>query len=148
MDRARPRGDRLDLQPALAFASDHSRGVLLTIKRDGLPHATNIAYATLDGAVHVSVTDDRVKTANVRRDPRAALHVSSSNFWNWVVLEGEARLTEVTTDPDDEPAAFLRRVYQAVAGPHPDWDDFNRAMIADRRLVLSVVPDRAYGQLP
>lgn len=138
----------MDIRAALDFVADHSRGVMLTIQGSGLPHASNISYATFDGAIHVSVTDDRVKTANVRRDPRAGLHVTAPDFWRWVVLEGDARLSEVTTDPDDEAAELLRRVYETIAGTHPDWDDFNRAMIADRRLVLSVVPRRAYGQLP
>lgn len=137
----------MDLRRALAFAADHSKGVLLTIKPSGLPHASNILYATFDGAVHVSVTDDRVKTANVRRDPRASLHVSSDNFWSWAALEGDVRLSAVATHADDDAAALLRRVYETIAGPHPDWDDFNRAMIYERRLVLSLLPSEAYGQL-
>lgn len=56
-------------------------------------------------------------------------------------------MSGVTGDPHDEPAALLRRVYAEIAGPHPDWDDFDRAMIAERRLVLSVVPARAYGRV-
>jgi PPOX class probable F420-dependent enzyme len=137
----------LDVQSALTFAADHSKGVLLTVKKDGLPHASNILYATFDNAVHVSVTEDRVKTGNVRRDPRAALHVSSENFWSWVVLEGDVRLSDVTLAPDDDAARLLRRVYETIAGPHPDWDEFNEAMISERRLVLSVFPARAYGQI-
>ena len=34
-----------------------------------------------------------------------------------------------------------------MAGEHPDWDDFRRAMVADGRLVLRVHPERAYGML-
>lgn len=137
----------MDLATALDFAADHSKGVLLTIRGNGMPHASNILYATFDDAVHVSVTDDRVKTSNVRRDPRAALHVSADDFWNWVVLEGDVAVSGITNHPDDEPAAKLRKVYETIAGPHPDWDDFDRAMISERRLVLSVLPTRAYGRV-
>lgn len=137
----------MDPARALDFAADHRRGVLLTIKANGLPHASNILYATIDGAVHISVTDDRVKTRNARRDPRGALHVASDDFWGWVVLEGALRLTEVTTDPEDATARTLRQVYEAIAGPHPDWDEFNQAMIAERRLVLSIDVEKAYGQV-
>lgn len=35
----------------------------------------------------------------------------------------------------------------AAGGPHPDWDEFNQAMIDDRRLVVSIHPERAYGQI-
>ncbi|MFW5904874.1 MAG: PPOX class F420-dependent oxidoreductase [bacterium] len=136
----------MDLQSAIDFAADRSKGVILTIKANGLPHASNIVYATFDGAVHASVTDRRAKTANVRRDPRAALHVSSDDFRSWVVLEGDVRLSPVATHPMDEAATMLRRVYEAIAGPHPDWDEFDRAMIDQRRLVLTIQPEGVYGQ--
>lgn len=120
--------------------------MLITLKSDGRPQASNVVYATFDGGVYVSVTETRAKTANLRRDPRASLHITSRDFGRWVVLEGTARLSPTTTDPADETAALLRRVYETVAGPHPDWDEFDRAMISDRRLVVSVEAERAYGQ--
>lgn len=138
----------MELDQALRFVGERTRGVLLTLKRDGLPQASNVAYATWDGAVHVSVTDDRAKTNNLRRDPRGALHVTSDDFWHWVVVEGSASVSPVTTEPGDTGSRLLRRVYEAVAGPHPDWDEFDRAMIDDRRCVISLRLDHAYGQLP
>lgn len=139
----------MEIERALAFAADHSRGVLITLKKDGRPQASNIVYATFDGAVNVSVTETRSKTANLRRDPRASLHVTSKDFGRWVVLEGTARLSETTKDPTDPAAALLRRTYETAAGqPHPDWEDFDRAMIADRRLVITLDVEHAYGQLP
>lgn len=134
-------------EEALAFAADHTRGVLLTIKGDGRPQASNVLYAVFDDMLHVSVTDDRAKTANLRRDPRVAMQVSSSDFWRWAVLEGDARLSDVTTGPDHATAARLRRVYEEIAGPHPDWDDFDRAMVEERRLVISFPVDHAYGRI-
>ncbi|CAN5823550.1 PPOX class F420-dependent oxidoreductase [soil metagenome] len=136
--------DRIDA--ALEFARPLSRGVLMTLKQEGGPQASNIMYATFDGGVHVSVTDDRAKTVNLRRDPRAALHVTSPDFGRWAVLEGGARLSEVTASPGDDAGNLLRRVYEAIAGPHPDWDDYDRAMIAERRLVVSIPVTHAYGQ--
>jgi PPOX class probable F420-dependent enzyme len=137
----------MDVGTALEFARERTHGVILTIGGDGRPHASNVSYATWGGAVHVSITEDRVKARNVVRDPRTGMHITSRDFWSWVVLEGEAVLSGVTTDPDDEAAALLRRVYEAIAGPHPDWDEFDQAMIEDRRLVLSLPVDRAYGQV-
>jgi hypothetical protein len=32
----------------------------------------------------------------------------------------------------------LRFVYEQVAGPHPDWDEFERDMVAQRRVALSI----------
>ena len=134
-------------EEALDFARAQSRGTVLTIRRNGRPQASNVVYAVLDDAIQVSVTDGRAKTANLRRDPRVAMHVSSHDFRNWAVLEGTAQLSPVTTGPDHPTAAALRRVYEAIAGPHPDWDEFDRAMVDDRRRVLSFTVDHAYGQV-
>lgn len=115
---------------------------------DGRPHATNVLYAVIDGRIGISVTDDRVKTANLRRDPRAGIHVEVGGFWRWVVLEGEATLSQVAADPADEAARMLREVYQTISGgPHPDWSEFDQAMINERRLTVWLRPSRAYGRL-
>lgn len=146
--QSRLRKDQMDIERAVGFASDHTRGVLITLKRDGRPHASNILYATFEGAVHVSVTETRAKTANLRRDPRASLHVTSDDFRHWLVLEGTARLSATTVSPGDDASALLRRVYESIAGPHPDWEEYDQAMIDDRRLVASIVVEGAYGQVP
>ncbi|MGA7272319.1 MAG: PPOX class F420-dependent oxidoreductase [Acidimicrobiia bacterium] len=137
----------MQLQPALDFAADRHLGVILTINQDGRPHASNIGYAIWDGAVHISTRAHQVKIANLRRDDRAGLHVTSDDFGSWVVIEGRAALSLITTDPDDDTAALLRRTYEAIRGPHPDWDEFNQAMIDQRRLVVSLAADSAYGRI-
>jgi PPOX class probable F420-dependent enzyme len=137
----------MHVETALEFARERTHGVILTIGEAGRPHASNVSYATWGGAIHVSITEDRVKARNVERDPRAGMHVTSRDFWSWVVLEGEAVLSEVARHPDDEAAGLLRQVYEAIAGPHPDWDEFDQAMIDDRRRVLSLPVTRAYGQV-
>lgn len=137
----------MEIGPAVEFIGGTTRGVLLTIKPDGRPHASNVTYAVFDDAVHVSVTDSRVKTANLRRDSRVSLYVGASDFWRWVVVEGDAILSPVAARPDDDAAGLLRRYYETAAGPHPDWDEFDSAMIEEERLVVSFRPDAAYGQL-
>ena len=135
----------MDLEAALEYVGSRNKGVLATHKRDGRPQLSNIVYAVADGEIRVSVTDGRAKTSNLRRDPRASLHVTSDDFWTYVVVEGDVELSDVTADPGDEAARLLRSTYRAVAGEHPDWDEFNRAMIDDRRLVVRMRPTHAYG---
>ena len=135
----------------LAFVADHNRGVLTTIKRDGRPQLSNVGYAwdATDGTglIRVSVTDDRAKTRNLRRDPRLSLHVTSADFWTWVVVEGTAELTPVAADPHDATVEELIAYYRGTAGEHPDWDDYRQAMVADRRLVVRFRPEHVYGQI-
>lgn len=137
----------VDLDQALDFARARHQGVLVTLQRQGRPQLSNIAYAVdARGTARISVTDSRAKTKNLRRDPRASLYVPGDTFWSYVVVEGDAELTGVTTRPDDETADELVDLYRAVRGEdHPDWDEFRRAMIEDRRLVVRLRPNRAYG---
>ena len=138
----------MSLDPALTIVvREHRLGVLATIKRDGRPQLSNINYS-FDAdreLVRVSVVDGRAKVANLRRDPRASLLVSSADGWSYTVLEGAVTLSAVTEAPDDEAMEELIEVYRLIAGEHPDWDDYRRAMIADHRLVARLHVERAYG---
>ena len=138
----------MELADAIAFIADHRQGVLVTQKADGRPQLSNITYALIDGVVVISVTDARAKTKNLRRDARASLHVTRQDFYAYVVLEGEAELSPVAAAPDDATVEALVAHYRLIVGEHPDWDDFRRTMVADRRLVVRLAPTRAYGMLP
>ena len=130
---------------AMAFVADRHWGVLVTLKQsDGRPQLSNVAYAVIDGRVRVSVTDDRAKTANLRRDPRVALHVTSDDFWTYVVAEGDAELSPVAADPDDDTATALLELYTAVAGDHDDPATFRRDMVREGRLQVSFAPSGLY----
>jgi PPOX class probable F420-dependent enzyme len=132
----------------LALLSEHKLGVLVTLKRDGRPQLSNVNY-TDDSArrlIRVSVTADRAKTRNLLRDPRASFHVRSDDGWAWTVAEGDADLTPVAADPQDETVEELIDVFRAIQGEHPDWDEYRSAMVADRRLVVRLKVDHAYGQ--
>ena len=139
----------MDLSAALEFARTHRRGVLATLKRDGRPQLSNVAYALgADGVVRMSITEDRAKTKNLRRDARASLHVARDDFYAYVVLEGDAELSAVAAAPDDATVDELVEQYKVIAGEHDDWDAFRAAMVADRRLVARLRPAHAYGMLP
>ena len=139
----------MNLDDALGYARQHPKGVLATLKADGRPQLSNIMFAVGDdGLIRVSVTASRAKTANMRRDPRVSLHATSPDFWSYVVIEADAELTPVTTDPGDATADELVAVYRSLQGEHPDWDEYRSAMVADQRLVARLTPSRAYGFLP
>ena len=131
----------------LKLLSEYDGGVLVTLKKDGRPQLSNVnhAYDPDERIVRVSITDDRAKTRNLRRDPRASYHVTGEDRWAYTVAEGTAELTPVAQDPHDETVEELVRLYRDVLGEHPDWDDFRAAMVRDGRLVLRLRVERAYG---
>ena len=82
----------MDLTEALDFARARKQGVLATIRANGRPQLSNILYVPGDeGMLRISVTDDRAKTTNLRRDPRASLYVLGDNFYQYVVIEAHGR---------------------------------------------------------
>jgi len=138
----------MELDAALAFARDHRWAILATLQRDGRPQLSNIGYAVGDdGLIRISVTEGRAKTANARRDPRVSLHINRDDFWAYAVIEGIAELSPVSAEPGDPTGQELADLYRSQAGEHEDWDDYFRAMVADRRLVLRIRPAHAYGML-
>ena len=141
----------MQISDALDFVSDKRNGMLIALKADGRPQSSNIAYVvgTGDdaGKILISVTDGRAKTANLRRDPRASLHVNRDDFWAYAVIEADVELTPVAAATDDDTVDQLVAYYRTVAGEHDDWDEYRQAMVDDRRLLLKLTPTHAYGML-
>ena len=135
----------MELATAHAFAADRRNGVLVTLKRDGRPQLSNIVYHFADGTFRISITSDRAKYANLRRDPRASIYVGRDDFGAYVVLEGDAQVSVPAHDPHDATADALVDLYRSIAGEHPDWEDYRRAMVADHRAVVTLTPTHAYG---
>lgn len=134
----------------LALIAGNSLAVLATLKRDGRPQLSNVSYHFDPRAltISVSITEPRAKTRNLRRDPRAAIHVSSDDGWAYAVAEGDAVLTPPAADPGDDTVEGLVALYRSIAGEHPDWDDYRRAMVDDRRVLMTLPIAHLYGMPP
>ena len=138
----------MELSEALDFIRERHHAVVTTQKRDGRPQLSNITYILGDDdIIRISVTDSRAKTRNLRRDPRASLHVAQSDFWRYCVIEADVELTPVAADPNDATVDALVEYFRSVMGEHENWDDYRRAMVDDQRLLLLLRPTRAYGML-
>ncbi len=138
----------MEISEALDFVRQKNQGVLTTQKRDGRPQLSNIAYYVDDeGVIRISVTDGRVKTKNLARDPRASLYVTRDDFWAYAVVEADVELMPVATDPNDATVDALVDYFKAVSGEHSDWDEYRQAMVDDGRLLLLLRPVHAYGML-
>ncbi|MGW1819347.1 PPOX class F420-dependent oxidoreductase [Streptomyces sp. NPDC002125] len=141
-----------DIEPGrealLRLLGEHDGGVLVTLKRDGRPQLSNVnhAYYPGEGLIRVSITEGRAKTRNLRRDPRASYHVTSDDRWAWTVADATAELTPPAADPHDDTVEQLITLYRDVRGEHPDWDDYRRAMVQDRRVALTLRIEHVYGQ--
>ena len=137
----------MEIDDALSFIGERKQGILITQRVNGRPQSSNVVYTVTDGLVRISITADRAKYANLRRTPHASLHVNRDDFWAYAVVDGDVELSDVVTAVDDAAADELVDLYRAVAGEHPDWDDYRQALVRDRRLVVRLRPTHAYGML-
>ncbi len=121
-------------------------GTLATNKRSGHPHLTTMVYHW-DAAARVlrfSSTADRVKVKQLRRDPRAALHVPGGDVWSFAVAEGEAEISDITSVPGDATGRELLDMVPAAARP-ADENAFLEQLVAERRVVVRLKVSRLYG---
>ncbi|MEU9420157.1 PPOX class F420-dependent oxidoreductase [Streptomyces sp. NPDC051000] len=122
-------------------------GVLATIKSNGLPQLSPVMpyFDRESGLLHVSMTEGRAKTANLRRDPRAALEVTAPDGRSWATAEGPVTLVGPGTDPHGPEVDALVDYYRLAAGEHPDWEEYRSVMVSDRRVLMTMTVERVYG---
>jgi PPOX class probable F420-dependent enzyme len=131
-----------------ALLAESRLGVLATIKSDGRPQLSPVTpfYDRDAGVIYVSMTEGRAKTANLRRDPRAALEVTSQDGWSWATADGTATLIGPGTDPHGPEVEALVDYYRKAAGEHPDWDEYRSVMVEDRRVLMKLKVEKTYGE--
>ncbi|MBM11320.1 MAG: hypothetical protein CL759_04500 [Chloroflexi bacterium] len=129
-----------------AFTTENHQGVLSCFRRNGMPQMSVVTCGAYGDGVAFTTTADRAKLLNLKRDSRCSLMVSQRDWWGYVVLEGEATILSPGETDADELRLALRDVYRAATkGEHPNWEEYDQAMVADRRSAVIVVPDRVYG---
>ncbi len=135
----------MEVATAVKWAAERTLGILITIRADGRPQSSDIVYFTEGGDFWISMTATRAKTANLRRDPRAVLHVSDPKAWSYVSMDGTIELLPTTREPGDATNDALVDYYRRLSGEHPDWDDYRQAMVDEKRLLARFSPTSAVG---
>jgi len=130
----------MDIAVAQQFLRENENAILATWRRDGRLQMSPVTVG-LDsaGRAIISSQETTAKVRNLRRDPRATLCILVETFRGpWVQIEGTA---EIMTLPEAmEP---LVDYYRGLAGEHPDWEDYRRAMTADRRALIRITIEHA-----
>ncbi|MFP8961027.1 PPOX class F420-dependent oxidoreductase [Streptomyces nanhaiensis] len=130
---------RVGLDELLDFVRPRHRAVLLTRRADGSPQGSPVSCG-VDGAgrIVVSTYPERAKARNARRDPAVSVIVLSEDFDGpWVQVDGTAEVLGVP-----EAVEPLVEYYRAVAGEHPDWDEYREAMVRQGKSLLRITPVR------
>ena len=132
----------MDADEARAFVRRNPRAVFATYRRDGRAQLTPVLVGVdEEGLLEISTSERTGKVRNVRRDPRVSLcSITDGFFGPSVQVEGTATILTL-------PEAMERLIdyYRRLSGEHPDWDDYRRAMVEERRCLVKITIDRAVG---
>ena len=143
-------------QKTLEFLGKHHAAAMVTLKPDGMPHVARVGVALVDGKLWSSGTRRRVRTGNVRRDPRCTLFVFApgdrASAWSWLALETNVKVL----DGPDAPQMHVR-LFEVMQGDRQPpgkvlWngeeksqEEFLRIMVEEERLIYEFEITRAYG---
>jgi PPOX class probable F420-dependent enzyme len=130
----------VDISDALEDFRHNHRAVLVTRRRDGRLQMSPVVQAVgEDGRVLISTRSPAMKVRNIRRDPSVSIcALNDAFFGKWAQIDGTATIVEMP-----EAMRLLRFTYVQVAGEHPDWDEFERDMISQARVVVAIKPESA-----
>lgn len=125
----------------LDFIRPRHQAIVITARADGRPQASPVTCGVdTEGRIVVSTYPERAKARNARHNPQVSVLFLSDDFGGaWVQVDGDA---EVIDMPDAADA--LVDYYRAIAGEHPDWDDYRQAMVRQDKSLLRVTP-REWG---
>jgi PPOX class probable F420-dependent enzyme len=127
------------LPQLLAFVRPRHRMVLTTFRADGSPQSSPVSGGVDEaGRIVIASYPQRAKSANVRRRAAASVVVLSDDFNGpYVQVDGDGEVIDL---PDAlEP---LVDYYRAIAGEHPDWEEYRRAMADQGKCLIRVTPRR------
>jgi PPOX class probable F420-dependent enzyme len=136
------------------FLERHHSAAMVTLRADGSPHVVRVGVAMVDGRIWSSGTRARVRTGNLRRDPRATLFVFDER-WRSLSLDSTVTILEGPDAP--ELSLRLFRTMQQGLDPAPspgtilwegterDPEEFLRIMDEEQRLIYQFEVVRSYG---
>ena len=131
------------------FVQNNHRGVITTFQRNGAGHSSIVVCGAYQGkAAFVIVRGTSAKVRNLRRDNRCTVMAVADDWRSFAVVEGEAELKDYRNTDQEAMRVELREVYRACGdSDHPDWEEYDRAMVEQDAVIVLVTPQRVYGMI-
>jgi PPOX class probable F420-dependent enzyme len=139
MARKYATADQVDREEMLEFVRPRHHMVLTTYRSDGSLQSSPVSGGVDgEGRLVIASYPQRAKSANIRRRAEASVTVLSDEFDGpYVQIDGAAEVIDL---PDAvEP---LVDYFRAIAGEHPDWDEYRQAMVDQGKCLIRVTPQR------
>jgi len=118
-------------------------GILVSLRRDGVPVALPVWFVTLDERIYVTTPVHTKKLARVRHDPRVAFVVESGERWAELVGIHLTGAAHVVTDPEllERVAAALDAKYRTFRTERAGMPAATRAYYDTPTATIEIVPD-------
>ena len=129
-----------------ALLQQQRTAAVTTYRRDGRPQMSLVLVGSFEGGLAFTTQGSSAKATNLQRDPRCAMLVARPNWRGYAVLDGDAELWSPDNTDAERLRLEMRALYRVIAGrDHPDWPDYDRAMVEQRRFIIILRPGRLYG---
>ena len=135
-----------EIQP---FLETQHRGVVQTLQRNGAVQCSIVVCGHHQGNLaFVSVRGRSAKVRNLRRNSQCTVLAVDPNWRTYVVVEGPATLLDRRNTDHEELRVKLRELFRACGDrDHPNWEEYDRAMVEQDAVGVLVRPERVYGKL-
>ena len=139
----------MNFEDVSPFLETHHRGVIATRRPNEATHSSIVVCGAYEGnAAFVSVYPRSQKIRNLRRDPNCTVLAVTDDWRQWAAIEGQATLYDYGNKDAEEMRVMLRDVYMSCSdSEHPDWEEYDQAMIDQEAVIVLVKPQRVYGLL-
>jgi PPOX class probable F420-dependent enzyme len=135
----------VELEELDGLLARHRTVVFTTFRRDGRPQMSLVTVGRVSDALGFTTRHRNAKYHNLMRDPRCALMLASPDWRGYAVIDGDAEIVGPHSADADTVRLTLRDVYRASAGKeHPDWDEYDRAMLDQKRVAVLLRLGRMY----
>jgi PPOX class probable F420-dependent enzyme len=137
----------MEFQDYQRFVQSNHRGVITTFQRNGAGHTSIVVCgAYQDKAAFVIVRGNSAKVRNLRRDNRCTVMAVAEDWRSFAVVEGTAELKDYRNTDAEAMRVELREVFRACGDhEHPDWEEYDQAMVNQDAVIVLVEPERVYG---
>lgn len=135
----------VDRDALVEFVRPRHRMLLITRRTDRSPQASPVTGGVdAEGRIVIATYPERAKTRNARRRPEVDVVVVSDE-WDgpWVQVSGTCEVLDATADESAERETALdafEEYFRTIAGEHPDWAEYRRAMVDQGKSLLRVTP--------
>ena len=139
----------MNIQDVAPFLETNHRGVICTKQSNGATHSSIVVCGHYQGnAAFVSVYPKSQKVKNLRRNPDCTVLAVTEDWRSYAVIEGVANLYDYSNTDAETLRIMLREVYMACGDtPHPNWDEYDEAMVRQDAVIVLVHPNKVYGLL-